>query len=295
MTQRRAKNETVRRGEERMREEMSCAGYDAAVFVCKQQVPQVCSELHRPDLLRWSARISRYFAFLRGGEQNEVCLSSGTFPLEEVCIVDSCAELHQCGNNTSWVLRGVRVRPAGCAVKAAGSAAGEVKTAAASWINQGTSWYRLDFVLYNPNVGLYCKIDMSINFDHSGSASSDTCCSSLTSTRALHPHLRVFHPARQDVLHEQRASKNGRGDRPTGPGGSVPHLLGPVSRRAGVAAVDSGMQLLLLARKGAKQLPAAAQENEHDHVLCATYLAVRISLDLGCDRLRRDQVSQSFT
>ncbi|EKX33461.1 hypothetical protein GUITHDRAFT_166461 [Guillardia theta CCMP2712] len=36
------------------------------------------------------------------------------------------------------------------------------------WINQGTSWYRLDFVVYNPNVALYCKINMKIIFDNTG-------------------------------------------------------------------------------------------------------------------------------
>mmetsp|Transcript_54129 Transcript_54129/g.110435 ORF Transcript_54129/g.110435 Transcript_54129/m.110435 type:complete len:699 (-) Transcript_54129:95-2191(-) len=36
------------------------------------------------------------------------------------------------------------------------------------WINAGTQWYRLDFVLYNPNVGLFCAVSMKLEFDNTG-------------------------------------------------------------------------------------------------------------------------------
>jgi len=51
------------------------------------------------------------------------------------------------------------------------------------WINQGTSWYRLDFVVYNPNVALYCKINMKIIFDNTG-CSGDLVSDTLQNTAA---------------------------------------------------------------------------------------------------------------
>jgi len=36
------------------------------------------------------------------------------------------------------------------------------------WINKHTEYYRLDFVLYNPNVGLFMSVNFKIVFDNSG-------------------------------------------------------------------------------------------------------------------------------
>lgn len=36
------------------------------------------------------------------------------------------------------------------------------------WINEGTQWLRVEFVVYNPNIGAFLAVQMKTDFDLTG-------------------------------------------------------------------------------------------------------------------------------